>query len=74
MKRFLLSLGIATTVLALAPREADAASTRRVVVAGRQGDALTDRVQKELGAMGFAVVRVDAASGSSSLPACASAT
>jgi hypothetical protein len=65
MKRFLLSLGIATTVLAIAPRDAQAAPVRRVVVAGRQGDVLTDRVQKELGAMGFEVIRVEAGEGCS---------
>jgi hypothetical protein len=65
MRRFLLSLGIATIVVALVPRQAAAAPARRIVVAGREGDALTERVQKELAAMGVEVVRVEAGDGCS---------
>lgn len=65
MKRFVLSFSIAAAVLSLFANDAEAAPTRKVIVAGKQGDALTDRVQKELGAMGFEVVRVDAGEGCS---------
>jgi hypothetical protein len=51
--------------LALASSDAFAAGTRRIVVGGKEGDALTERVQKELLAMGFEVIRIDAAEGCS---------
>lgn len=66
MKRFALSFGIAlVSFTSFLANDAAAAPARKVVVAGKSGDALTDRVQKELGAMGFEVVRVDAGEGCS---------
>ena len=65
MKRFVLSFAIATAAVSFFANDAEAAPARKVVVAGKPGDALTDRVQKELGAMGFEVVLVDAGEGSS---------
>lgn len=50
-----LSLGLAST--------AHAAGSTRVVVAGPEGDAVASRLQKELTAMGFEPIRVDAAAG-----------
>lgn len=64
MKRNVFAFSM-TAVLSFAAADAVAAPTRKVIVAGKQGDALTDRVQKELGAMGFEVVRVEAGEGCS---------
>lgn len=62
MRRGLVVLGFAGALLATT--EARAAN-RRVVVGGREHDAITARVEKELVAMGFEVVRLDAAEGCS---------
>lgn len=65
MKRLLFSLAVAAAVIALCSGDAEAAPTRRVVVVGKDGDAMTDRVNKELGAMGFEVLRIDGGEGCS---------
>lgn len=56
---------VAGAALLFATTDAAAANTRRIVVGGRSEDSLTARVQKELTAMGFDVVRVDSAEGCS---------
>ena len=50
------------TVTFASPRVAHAGNTR-VIVGGPEGDAVASRLQKELTAMGFEPVRVDAAAG-----------
>lgn len=63
--KHLVSLFSVMAVVSLASRAADAAPARRVVVAGKEADAMTERVQKELVAMGFEVVRLDEGEGCS---------
>lgn len=53
-------LAVATALTLAAPSPAYAGSTR-VVVAGPEGDAVASRLEKELTAMGFEPIRVDAA-------------
>lgn len=62
MRRALLTFAASAAVLLGSARDADAAK-RRVVVGGREDDAISARVQNELVAMGFDVVRIDAAEG-----------
>jgi hypothetical protein len=64
MKRGLCSALLAVAI-ACVTRDASALGTRRVLVGGREGDALTERVHKELVAMGFDVVRIDSGEGCS---------